>query len=95
MNRTKSGQRYPPLGDRQKDVLLCLVRHGLWPGGWVWGTSSETQQVLESLVLRGYATKECRENPRNPAHAKLVCTYRPTSEGESQARELSAIYRKK
>ena len=42
------------LGDVQRHVLVALLRHGQWPGGWVWDTDSGTRRVLVSLVRRGF-----------------------------------------
>jgi hypothetical protein len=41
------------LGSTQEGVLRALIRHGRFPGGWVWNTRSETERALESLVKRG------------------------------------------
>jgi hypothetical protein len=45
------------LGNRQLSVLDCLYTHDGWPGGWVWGNTSETVRILDSLVKRGLAVK--------------------------------------
>ncbi len=41
-----------PLGDTQLAVLRSLKDHGKWPGGWVWGTESQTLRALEALAQR-------------------------------------------
>ena len=41
------------LGERQKGALRCMARFGSWPGGWVYGSNSQTVEVLDSLVKRG------------------------------------------
>lgn len=48
------------LGSKQNRLLACLFDHGHYsPGcGWVWGSDSETQHVLSSLVNRGLVNVE-------------------------------------
>jgi len=43
----------------QQSILRDLVKHGEWKAGcgWEWGTSSRTENVLNSLVPRGLAEK--------------------------------------
>lgn len=50
------------LGSTQQSIYQSLVRHGDWyPGcGWIWTNRSMTIRLLESLVRRGFATKEER-----------------------------------
>ncbi|HEY8924287.1 MAG TPA: hypothetical protein VIU64_07895 [Polyangia bacterium] len=63
------------LGHVQRDVLDALRRHGWWSSngmsGWVWDTKSNTERVLRSLVVAGYAVAA-----REPGRGLV---YRPTS----------------
>lgn len=50
-----------PLGENQLAALRALAENngGTWypGGGWVWGNTSTTLRLLDSLVRRGMATK--------------------------------------
>jgi hypothetical protein len=52
-----------PIGKTQKAISDALVRHGRWsPGcGWIWTGHRTTVKLLDSLVIRGLATKEERK----------------------------------
>lgn len=58
------------LGSNQVQALRCLADHnnGTWypDAGWVWGNTSTTVRLLDSLVKRGLATKEMRRYKRIP-----------------------------
>ena len=43
------------LGINQEAIIGSLTRHGsYYPGcGWTWGSQSETEKLLNSLVKRG------------------------------------------
>lgn len=49
-----------PLGRVQFEVLRALVRHKYWYPhcGWLWGTPSGTQRILDSLVQRGLVVRD-------------------------------------
>lgn len=67
------------LGKRQKGVLDALLRGGgQWPGGgWVWGTTSETTRVLDSLVKRDLVRSE-EQPPNSPVRAYYHATHSQT-----------------
>ena len=48
------------LGCIQQDVLVSLRSHGSWSRrahcSWVWDTPSNTQRIMDSLVVAGHAT---------------------------------------
>lgn len=68
------------LGTSQRAVLRALVRHGSWPGGWIWENDSRTVRVLDSLVRRGLAE-------HRPVQGTYYGYYTPTDAG----RELAGI----
>lgn len=48
------------LGGNQRNVLVFLLeRSGTWHSGsaWVWGTTSQTERIMQSLVRKGLVTK--------------------------------------
>lgn len=47
-----------PLTASQQGVLLALLEHGKWPGGWIWNTHSGTLRICEALCARGLAEKK-------------------------------------
>lgn len=69
MNKTK-------LGCNQFACLDSLIRHGAWPGGWVWDNRSGTIRILDSLVKRGMAETYVPE-PGKATH------YRATDAGRT------------
>lgn len=48
-----------PIGEKQANVLRCLIEHGGWERncGWIWDTHSNTERILGTLVKRGLAVK--------------------------------------
>ena len=51
-----------PLGTVQRGCLDALFQHRSWRengvlSGWVWGTPSQTEKALDSLVKRGLVVK--------------------------------------
>lgn len=61
------------LGEIQRSVLKSLVLSGPYPGGWTYGSQSNTARLLESLVKRGLATKtETRGFPSYVANDAAV-----------------------
>jgi hypothetical protein len=47
----------PKLQKRQARCLKAMRTYGAFPGGWKYGSHSETERVLESLVRHGLVQK--------------------------------------
>jgi hypothetical protein len=72
------------LGTTQRALLEALVEHRYWYAGgygcgWVWGTASDTERVLEALFRRGLVTKVERPSAIRPNTS--VTHYVPSLEG--------------
>jgi hypothetical protein len=69
------------LGRIQELVLDALRRHGKWTSdytcGWTWNGAHRTGKIMESLVRKGYATKEATK-----VNGRDVILYKPTSENK-------------
>jgi len=65
------------LGETQFSVLVSLCAFGQWPGGWVWGSASETQRILQSLKKHGLVSYESNPSKMDPNRK----TWRPTEAG--------------
>lgn len=52
------------LGRNQLSVLLALWEHTEWyPGcGWIWDNQSGTERILLSLMKKGLAVREVRQD---------------------------------
>jgi hypothetical protein len=73
------------LGPVQQDVLAVLRRHGQWHRrcGWVWGTFSHTERVLNSLVRAGCVDVEdgvYRPKKSKTLGARVIVIYRAVTE---------------
>jgi hypothetical protein len=67
------------LGKVQQDVLDSLRLHGAWSPdarcGWVWDSMSNTQRIMDSLVVRGVVKRCVVQDTRRPGNTRVE--YRP------------------
>jgi hypothetical protein len=74
--------RHRPLGKTQASILSALRRHGRWSAGcgWIWTGHRTTTKLLDSLVVRGLATKEERKYIHPLFKEERTCVeYRPVA----------------
>lgn len=68
------------IGTTQLSMLRSLYDHGSWQHGcgWVWDHPSGTRRICDSLVSRGLARTDGRDNP----------TFRLTDAGKKAALQI-------
>jgi hypothetical protein len=76
------------LGASQIGCLRALCKIGQWPGGWLWNCESGTIKILDSLVRRGFATRQEPDGLRTVAWH--LPRFYPTESGRAYLDELKA-----